>query len=114
MIQVRCPGKYLMWLGLYGLFRTRGERLSTQFIDQALTSGEFLEYDFETDSYAIGPIHKALFELRENIENLRNFSVGAFDDQIMSLITKYSPKNNPGINSDREVTVGNHNRCISM
>lgn len=101
------PGKYLMWLGLYGIFRTKGERLSTQFVDQALTSGEFLEYDFKTDSYTIGPIHKALFELKENIENLRNFSVGTFDDQIMTIVTKYTPKNNPGINSDKEVTVSN-------
>lgn len=103
----KMPGRYLKWLGLYGLFRTRGERLSSQFIDQALTSGEFLEYDFKNNSYVIGPVHKALFALKENIQKLRNFSEKVFDDRIMSLIDKYSPKNNPAIASDKEIIVTN-------
>src|SRR5258708_20959403 len=96
-----------MWLGLYGMFRTKGERLSTQFVDQALTSGEFLEYDFKSNSYAIGPCHKALFSLKESVERLKGFSNGTFDEQIMTLIDRYSPKNNPGIQSDKERTVSN-------
>jgi len=45
-------------------------RCSTHFINQALLSGEFLEYDVKSGTYRNSLISSALFDLRGNIERL--------------------------------------------
>jgi hypothetical protein len=65
-------GKYLLWLGMFGLLAGGvGENLKTTFLDEALNSGEFLEFDHQQDSYIVGKLQQALIELKGQIERLR-------------------------------------------
>lgn len=65
------PGKDLKELLLYVLRTTRASNLSTQFIDQALLSGQFLEFDRNLNTFRSGILDTALAQLRENINNLK-------------------------------------------
>jgi hypothetical protein len=101
------PARYIKWLGMYGIFGASGRKLSTQFIDQALTSGAFLEFDFNLNSYKIGVFHNALFQLKENINHLKDFSDGYVHERVIAFLTKYAPKNNPSVNSEGNLTISN-------
>ncbi|MCK5581706.1 MAG: DUF4062 domain-containing protein [Candidatus Omnitrophica bacterium] len=83
--------KYLRWLCIFEIFFCRkGENLSTQFIDDALMSGEFLDYNTKTKGYAASDFHKALFNLRSEINKLRKTCVtDVFLEQMREFSTKY-------------------------
>jgi len=67
------PGKHFnLFVLLYLAISGGGLRLSTQFIDRAITSGEFLEYDIALDQYGSGLINDGLVHLRHNIDRLKN------------------------------------------
>ena len=84
------PGRYLRWLVMYLVVAGSGEKLSTQFVDQALTSGEFLEYDRNLNLHRSGLINNSLVQLRENIDRLR--SIGRiFRSRLESLLQKFEP-----------------------
>lgn len=100
------PARYVKWLMMYLISGISG-RLSTQFIDQALTSGAFLEFDLNLDSYKIGMFHKALFQLKENINRLNELTTGHFHKRLNAFIDEYAPINNPTVNSDGNITVSN-------
>jgi hypothetical protein len=91
--------QHLRWLAIYALLRDRGN-LSTQLLDQALVSGQFLEFDTGANVYKIGLIHQSLFALQENIARRRLFSKATIEDILNSFITKYTPKNNPKMKMD--------------
>lgn len=101
------PGKYLQWVGAYLLVKTNGHKLSMQFIEQALSSGEFLEYDFKLNSYRIGLLHDALFKLQENIARLRSLGDGLMNERAAALINKFSPKNDPRMKSEDRISIAN-------
>lgn len=101
------PARYVKWLGMYIIAKAVSRNTSTQFIDQALTSGAFLEFDFNLNSYKIGIFHNALFQLQENINRLKGFDSGYVQEQVIAFITKYAPINNPSVNSDRNLTLSN-------
>ncbi|MBC8492792.1 MAG: DUF4062 domain-containing protein [Chloroflexi bacterium] len=82
------PGRYLRWLVMYALVGGKGYGLSTRFIDHALISGEFLEYDPDLHTYRSSQINNALFELRENIDRLR-FMGSSSRDAFMNFAEKY-------------------------
>lgn len=84
------PGRYLRWLVMYVIICRRWHGLSTRFIDHALISGEFLEYDSDLNTYRNGPINNALFELRENIDRLR-LMCQLSEDILTGFIVKYKP-----------------------
>lgn len=82
------PGRYLRWLLMYSLVGGHGDKYSSQFIDQALISGEFLEYDRNLNAYRSGLINNSLIQLRENIDRLKSIGQN-FGSQRVSLLEKY-------------------------
>lgn len=100
----RIPSKYVRLLVVYLIHKFRFH-LSVQFIDHALITGEFLEYDNDSGSYKIGAMHGALFMLKENIDLLRKLSTGNY---IKDFLSKYTPKANPQIkNNDALISIPN-------
>lgn len=65
------PFSDLKSLTLYLLLKPNSSRLSTLFIDEALASGHFLEFDLEENIFTAGVLVKRLIDLRSNIEQLR-------------------------------------------
>jgi hypothetical protein len=97
------PSRYVTWLVMYlihFLTKSPGIGLSCQFIDHALTSGHFLEHDLETNTYRIGLLHGALFEVKENIDRLNAMLNTCGLEYLKSFMDKYSPKRNPQLRVD--------------
>jgi hypothetical protein len=86
--QSQLPGRYLRWALMYSITVSRGENMSTRFVDQALQSGEFLEYRPDHADYVSGWFNERLFQLRDRIERFRS-SIDGFRDPISNFITKY-------------------------
>ncbi|MDQ1638826.1 MAG: hypothetical protein QOF62_2165 [Pyrinomonadaceae bacterium] len=84
------PGRYLKWLVMYFVVAGSGEKLSTQFVDQALTSGEFLEYDRSLNVYKSGVVNNSLVQLRENTDRLRSLS-RILNSRVDTLLEKFRP-----------------------
>lgn len=103
----RIPLKEIQSLGFYLMFKSSADKLSTQFIDQALNSGVFLDYNFEKNIYEIGLIHESLYKLKENIRRFRSFEDNLYREEKLELIDKYLPKNTSHLNKDDEITVDN-------
>jgi hypothetical protein len=83
------PGKHFsLMVFFYLMMSGRTVRLSAQFIDQALTSGAFLEYDFTFDRYRSGLINDSLIQLKENISRLKE-NIGTFKDSQEAYLKKY-------------------------
>jgi len=103
------PGRYLRRLVIYALEGGGGNRLSTCFINQALISGEFLDYYPDLNTYQSGPINKALLELRENIDRLR-FMQQFSRDELTGFVGKYK-----GLSKTEEnVTVSNKDLLMPL
>ena len=65
-------GKYLVWLGLFGLMGVSvGLSLRTASLDEAINSGEFLDFDIASDAYYVGSLQQCMIDLRNHIEQLR-------------------------------------------
>lgn len=94
--------QHLKQLVEYALAGNRGNGLSTRFIDQALITGEFLEYDFDLNRYRSGPINNALFDLREIIERLR-FIQQSWRGIQLEFVHKYNDESK----TQRDVSVSN-------
>jgi len=101
------PARYVKWLVMYLIAGASGRGLSTQFIDQSLTSGAFLEFDLTRNNYRIGAFHGALMQLKQNIDRLQDFNDGYLNQRLMDFTGKYAPINNPSVNSDKNLTVSN-------
>ena len=83
------PSRYLFDLSIYCFFGVGvGKKLSVQFIDQALTSGFFLEYNIKSDRYQIGLIHQELINLKQNIVRLKQIE-NVIKDKALSLHVKF-------------------------
>ena len=82
------PGRYLRWLVIFAAIGIKWLVFSTKFIDQALISGEFLEYDSDLNTYRSGLVNNALFKLKENIERLR-YMEQTSKDILMKFVDKY-------------------------
>lgn len=101
------PAKNLFWLGIYLLLKGSAKKLSTQFLDQALSSGAFLEYDFQVNNFKSSSIHDALFQLKENIGILKGLDEGTVRDELFKFIAKYAAPNNHSAQTTDSVTVKN-------
>lgn len=80
--------KYLRWVVLYSLSASRGRYLVSQFVEQALAAGEFLEYSKGKASYESTPLVEALFQLRKSIGRLRYMSRDS-EESIIAFAAKY-------------------------
>ena len=96
------PARSLFLLSVYLVLKASAKLLSTQFIDQALSSGVFLEYDFQTSSFKSSAIHEALIQLKDNIRMLKTFDEGLLHDEQIKFISRFSKSN-----SDQNITISN-------
>lgn len=101
------PARYLKWLVMYVIYIATRHVLASQFINQALTSGIFLEYDFSLNSYKFGVLHNALFQLRKEVNRMNDFREGYFKERLNAFLDMYAPANNPSVKSDKSLTVSN-------
>ena len=101
------PARYIKWLVAYVIVGASGRGLTTQFIDQSLTSGVFLEFDLSLQGYRIGSFHNALLLLKGNIDRLRGFGEGYLNQRLLDFVAKYAPIDNPIVRSDRDMTISN-------
>lgn len=87
-------GKYLVWLRIFLLTRCNvGKQLKSTTLQEAITSGEFLDFDKATGTHTVGPLQQALFELAGQIERLRNTPSDVFDVTIKLLKDERIKKN---------------------
>jgi hypothetical protein len=102
------PSRCLANLRLFFILGVgRPVNMGVQFIDYALTTGQFLEYDKESCSYKAGSIHEALLKLKSNIESLKGI-VKLFEAEQLTLIKKYAQYDR----SEAMVSVGNQELYI--
>lgn len=80
-------GDHLRWLCSYLLLNRAANDMSTEFIDEALKSGEFLEYCVKIKAYKASDFHEALFQLKKQILLFRSASSYAKEHQ--EFILKY-------------------------
>lgn len=77
-------GKYLKWLSIFALTGCAcGRKLSTTALDEAITSGEFLEFDQTADAFVVGGLHQALLDLKRHIQRL------CHNDELMDLNRRF-------------------------
>ncbi|WNG15328.1 DUF4062 domain-containing protein [Cystobacter fuscus] len=81
--------KHLAWLGMFALVgsNTAGH-LSTRFLDEALVSGEFLEFNKSIGTYAVGVLQQAMIDLRDNIHRLQMAENGLDINARLSILEK--------------------------
>lgn len=66
------PGKYLKSLASFAIIGCGfGVNLSTNALNEAVNSGEFLEFDQTADALFVGTMQQRLLDLKRNIERLR-------------------------------------------
>lgn len=66
-------------------------KLSVTFTNQALISGEFLDFDSSTNSYQLSLVHNALFHLQEHINRLKELQAD-YKARRPDLMNKYLTK----------------------
>jgi hypothetical protein len=75
--------KHLQWLGMFALLGCGfGRKLSTNALDEAITSGEMLDFDQESGAFVVGPFQETMLTLKRNIERLRQ------NDEMMDTNTR--------------------------
>ena len=80
----------LMLLSAFAISETyAGERLSTQFLDEALVSGEFLDFDPQKDRYVVGLLQSAMNSLKREILALRQQEAAISNLERQALVERY-------------------------
>lgn len=69
-------------------------QLETTFLDEALRSGEFLDYDRDADAYYVGPMQAMLISLRDAIDSSLDLSRSVSKSD--NLLGKYGSRNSSG------------------
>jgi hypothetical protein len=54
-----------------GIAGFQPERISTNALNEAINSGEFLEYNTKLDQFTVGPVQAAFLSLHEEVSKLR-------------------------------------------
>lgn len=60
------------------------QRLETTFLDEALRSGEFLEYDREVHDFRVGPIQQGLLKVRDSIDRFHRTLTSEQNEKIFA------------------------------
>jgi hypothetical protein len=63
-------GEDLFWLCYFSFPPIIPGRFRTQFLEETVTSGVFLEYDYQKDCFTVGEMQKTLLNLRDHLYNL--------------------------------------------
>lgn len=65
-------GQHLKWLGIFAAIGCGlGRNLSTSALEEAITSGEFLDFDRQANAFVVGPMQDSLLLLKRSIDRLR-------------------------------------------
>jgi len=68
-------GDHLVWLGMSLMTSGRvGKRLKVTALQEAITSGELLEFDKASGLHRVGPLQQAMLELHGQIERLQSIN----------------------------------------
>jgi hypothetical protein len=70
----------------------KGRRLQTRFLDDAITSGRFLDYSVDTQGWVIGGAQECLIRLREEIEHLLSIQSLLQNKERMELVHQINTK----------------------
>jgi hypothetical protein len=90
-------GDYLIWLGMFLLTDGNvGKRMKVTALREAISSGEFLDFDKTTGMHTVGPLQGALIELDAHIEQLRNIDNSHVLNTAIMLLSNDDIKNNRG------------------
>ena len=80
-------GDYLVWLGMSFLTNGGiGKRLKFSTLREAITSGEFLDFDKSAGVHSVGPLQQAMLELHDQIEHLQAFDSSQISTVALSLL----------------------------
>lgn len=101
------PKKYIRWLIMYLAVKTSGDNLSTQFIEQALMSGEYLTYDSDVRTYHISGIHNGFLLLQDRVHRLQRFNNEYVNSRIEAFLLKYNPADNLHMKAEDDVVIPN-------
>jgi hypothetical protein len=100
------PLKYIVWLKMFVAI-SMTFTLQKVFIEQAISSGTFLEFDFSTNDYKAGLIHNSLLNLKQNIDKLPNSDNNTFFKVYDKFLDKYHHIKNSSVNPEQQIQVEN-------
>lgn len=85
----KIPSQYMFDLSIYSMFGVGyGSKLKYEFINQALYSGKFLEYDKTDNSFRSGLVNNGLLNLKDNINQLQRLEE-LFQKNQIEYVRKY-------------------------
>jgi Domain of unknown function (DUF4062) len=96
----------LVELGIFQVVATKAEHVSTATLDEVITSGEFLDWDRESQTVRVGPLQAALLRLRRELYLLRRQGManGTLWAETMAFLQRNHDAKRPEL---EEVTVPN-------
>jgi hypothetical protein len=100
-------GKRLRWLGMYLMFAAPIAKLRSQYLDESLTSSEFMEFNTTTQELQPSLLHRRMLELKENLGRLR-FLSQSFNNERVRLTGELLAMPN----DDRPIDIQNKNLVI--
>jgi uncharacterized protein DUF4062 len=103
----KIAGNHLMWLALFAWTARASKRLSGHALNEAIISGEFLEFDRGHNQYHLGIFQQALIQLRDEIDRLaREESALTFEERNW-MLQKFRP-----LKGDKETTTVPNERLV--
>ena len=78
----------LFELAIFIATASNGRRLTTRALDEAIISGEFLDYDLSIHRYKVGLIQEGLVRLRSAVESMRTISEMLPNEKRIELVEK--------------------------
>lgn len=86
---------HVLWLGMFLITNGNvGKRLKVTALQEAMTSGEFLDFDKASGTHTVGSLQQALFQLDGQIDRLRNVFTKEVWEVATQLLSNQSFKNN--------------------
>jgi hypothetical protein len=80
-------GNHLIWLGMFLMIGGNvGKRLRATALTEAITSGEFLDFDKKAGTHKVGLLQKAMMDLEEHVTRLRGVAPSDLLDVSMKLL----------------------------
>lgn len=92
-------GKHLSWLAMYLICAAPTSNLTTQFLDVALTSGEFLNFVKESHSFEPSLLQNRMLELKRNFDRLQFIAKGFGEQRARLADELFAIPNDEDLNS---------------
>ncbi len=97
-------GNHMIWLGMFVVFHGNvGKRIKTAALQDAIQSGEFLEFDRTAGRHTVGPLQNALFELNTQVERL----CSVYSPELFTMANELLANTQYRDNRDQEFSVPN-------